>query len=115
MNKNKKLICIVLYKHIIDYIILSIMSQRENIFRKSMHYDNYINTSSIQEEYLDNDWGWFVDIEKPINYTKSRKHISIQPTISEVFRIEDSREKINESCSFITQAFCVIIVALILL
>jgi hypothetical protein len=99
------------------------MSRRENIFRKStMSYENYessyenyeLYNNSIQEEYLDNDWGWFVDIEMPINKNniKCRKHVSVS---SEVYRIEeDYTEKIDASYSWISQAICIVIVTLIL-
>ena len=90
------------------------MSQTANIFRKSIiSYQDYVLSVNSEEEYLGNEWGWFIDIEAPqyLSITKNivkpdKKLISVLPTISETKLdidlyelVEDFPEKISKSYS----------------
>lgn len=102
------------------------MSQTSNIFRNSIiSYQDYVLFVNSEEEYLDNEWGWFVDIENPqyLSLTKNifkqdKTLISVLPTICErksdidlYESFEDSPEKINQyysSTSLMVHATCII-------
>jgi hypothetical protein len=82
------------------------MAQTENIFRKStISYQDYLLSVNSEEEYLDNEWGWFVDveIETPDLSTRQnivntdKKLISILPTISERKSDTDLYESVDVS------------------
>ena len=102
------------------------MSQTANIFRKTIitSYQDYLLSVNSEEEYLDNEWGWFVDIETShLSTTKNivntdKKLISILPTISErksdtdlYELLEDNPAKIiksSSSASLMVHATCLI-------
>lgn len=83
------------------------MSSTASTFRKSMSYNDYLISASSSCEDLENDWGWFIDIEEDTDkFLQTKKSIYIPPTI-----YEESHAKINNSesnASWLVHATCII-------